>query len=127
LITVEQDRVEIDVCTCCRGVWLDAGELELILRRCGCDEPAWAEAGRLENGAPPPDARPCPVCGKKMQRGAYAPPAEAALDRCPDGDGLWFDRGELKTVLAAQAGAGQAKAVQDFLAGMAGGEGGGDT
>lgn len=27
------DKVEIDVCPCCRGIWLDAGELDLIIAR----------------------------------------------------------------------------------------------
>jgi Zn-finger nucleic acid-binding protein len=27
------DKVEIDVCPCCRGIWLDAGELDLIITR----------------------------------------------------------------------------------------------
>ena len=28
---VRRDGVEIDVCTACRGVWLDRGELEKLL------------------------------------------------------------------------------------------------
>ena len=110
LITVEYDQVEVDVCTSCRGVWLDSGELELILRKCGCEEPAWAVRGRLADGTAPPDARPCPICGKKMLRGQFAPPSDAVLDKCGDGDGLWFDSGELKQVLSAEVGtAGQAE------------------
>lgn len=30
---VERDKVEIDVCPKCKGVWLDAGELELLVGR----------------------------------------------------------------------------------------------
>ena len=130
LITVEHERVEVDVCPACRGVWLDAGELELILGKCGCEEPAWTRRGHQVAGDPPPDARICPVCGKRMLRGAFAPPSGATLDKCPDGDGLWFDEGELKDVLGeSAAGDSQARAVRAFLSGISGGgcnTGGGD-
>ncbi len=31
MITLELAKVEIDYCTGCKGVWLDAGELEMLL------------------------------------------------------------------------------------------------
>jgi len=31
MITLELEEVEIDHCTNCGGIWLDAGELELLL------------------------------------------------------------------------------------------------
>ena len=31
MITLELQEVEIDYCTDCGGIWLDAGELELLL------------------------------------------------------------------------------------------------
>jgi len=31
MITLELDQVEIDHCTECGGIWLDAGELETLL------------------------------------------------------------------------------------------------
>ena len=31
MIVLELDEVEIDYCTDCQGIWLDAGELELLL------------------------------------------------------------------------------------------------
>ena len=37
MITLELEEVEIDYCTDCGGIWLDSGELELLL-----EEPAKA-------------------------------------------------------------------------------------
>ncbi|MCL4278881.1 MAG: zf-TFIIB domain-containing protein, partial [Ignavibacteriaceae bacterium] len=31
MIVLELEQVEVDYCTNCAGVWLDAGELELLL------------------------------------------------------------------------------------------------
>jgi len=31
MVVLELEQVEIDYCTGCEGVWLDAGELELLL------------------------------------------------------------------------------------------------
>jgi Zn-finger nucleic acid-binding protein len=32
LIILELDQIEIDYCTNCMGIWLDEGELELLLQ-----------------------------------------------------------------------------------------------
>ena len=42
LITVERDRIEIDTCPCCRGVWLDRGELDKLLERSYRSQPSEA-------------------------------------------------------------------------------------
>jgi len=100
MITLELAQVEIDYCTDCRGIWLDAGELEMLL---GDAE----QAGQLLNSFTVEKKsaeikRKCPICLKKMAKiivGASQPPV--LIDKCTKGDGLWFDRGELKQVLQA--------------------------
>ncbi|MHC4499091.1 MAG: TFIIB-type zinc ribbon-containing protein [Planctomycetota bacterium] len=99
MITLELADVEIDYCTDCGGIWLDAGELELLL-----GNPEQAE--KLLNSfkidtACPEKPRKCPICRKKMQKitiGLSAPPL--LLDKCRRGDGLWFDKGELQDILS---------------------------
>jgi Zn-finger nucleic acid-binding protein len=97
MITLELADVEVDYCTDCGGIWLDAGELELLL---GDPE----QAGQLLNSfeidskcAEKP--RKCPICLKKMQK-IVVGTAEPILliDKCPKGDGLWFDKGELQDI-----------------------------
>ena len=98
MITLEVRDVEVDYCNDCGGIWLDAGELELLL-----DDPQHAE--KLINSfnidakcAEKP--RKCPICRKKMQKiivGSSAP--TLLIDRCPKGDGLWFDEGELQDIV----------------------------
>lgn len=100
MIVLELQDVEVDYCTACGGIWLDAGELELLL-------------GDLQNTTQlldsfkiDPDCaekrRKCPICLKKMQKIVVSfstPPL--LLDMCPKGDGLWFDKGELQDILNA--------------------------
>jgi Zn-finger nucleic acid-binding protein len=97
MITLELDEVEIDYCTKCEGIWLDAGELELLL-----GEPEKAKA-LLDSFKIDPEStekkRKCPICDKKMQKvivGSSKP--VLLIDKCRSGDGLWFDRGELKNI-----------------------------
>ncbi|MEN6428279.1 MAG: zf-TFIIB domain-containing protein [Phycisphaerales bacterium] len=98
MITLELADVEIDHCIRCGGIWLDAGELELLL-----DAP---ERSRQVLGSFREDKtlqeqlRKCPICGKKMAK-VIAGPSEPPLriDQCRRGHGLWFDRGELKDIL----------------------------
>ncbi len=97
MITLELEDVEIDYCTSCSGIWLDAGELELLL---GEPRKAAELLGSFEPDAKCAEhARKCPICDKKMQKivvGSSMPPL--LIDKCHRGDGLWFDRGELNDI-----------------------------
>jgi Zn-finger nucleic acid-binding protein len=98
MITCELEDVEIDHCPDCGGIWLDAGELELLL-----GDPQHAkqllDSFKIDNACPE-NYRKCPICLKKMQKiiiGLSQP--KLLIDKCPKNDGLWFDRNELKDVL----------------------------
>jgi len=97
MITLELEEVEIDYCTNCSGIWLDAGELELLL-----NEPDKAknllDSFRIDSESSE-KIRKCPICDKKMQKivvGSSKP--VLLIDKCRKGDGLWFDKGELQDI-----------------------------
>ena len=98
MITLELAEVEIDYCTACGGIWLDAGELQLLL-----DNPNQAEIllNSFKVGSTCTEKkRKCPICLKKMKKiivGATQRPL--LIDKCLRGDGLWFDKGELHDIL----------------------------
>jgi Zn-finger nucleic acid-binding protein len=94
MITLELNEVEIDYCTVCSGIWLDAGEIELLL-----GEPVKAkqllDSFKIDLKSRE-KIRKCPICDKKMQKivvGSSEP--VLLIDKCRRGDGLWFDKGEL--------------------------------
>jgi Zn-finger nucleic acid-binding protein len=97
MITLEMELVETDCCSGCGGIWLDGGELELLL---GGGEQA---AGLIRSFQPcggREKHRRCPICDRKMEKiNAGDNEAPIIIDRCPKGHGLWFDRGELAAVL----------------------------
>ena len=100
MVVLELDEVEIDHCLSCGGIWLDAGELELLL------DSEKESAAVLQSFSPsdPSEEKPrrCPICLKVMEKvlcsGSQGP---VRLDRCQSQDGIWFDKGELNDVLAA--------------------------
>ncbi|HDS84441.1 MAG TPA: hypothetical protein ENN97_04515 [Phycisphaerales bacterium] len=97
MIVFELDEVETDYCTECQGIWLDAGELEILL-----DDAE--RTRRLLCSFQPTDTdetlRPCPICRKSMQKVLIGHGEKTVLtDRCTKSHGLWFDRGELIDVL----------------------------
>ena len=75
MITLELAGVEIDHCVDCGGIWLDAGELELLMNES-------AKARRLldsfqEDRSADEKPRKCPICDKKMAKivvGTATPP-----------------------------------------------------
>jgi Zn-finger nucleic acid-binding protein len=98
MITLELADVEIDHCVACGGIWLDAGELELLMD----DSRKAAEllASFQEDASAAEKPRKCPICDKKMAKiivGRAKP--LLLIDKCRRGDGLWFDQGELKGIL----------------------------
>jgi len=97
MITLELADVEIDYCTDCGGIWLDAGELELLL---GQPEKAKQLLDSFKIDSKSAERiRKCPICDKKMQKIIIGPSKPALLiDKCRRGDGLWFDKGELQNI-----------------------------
>ncbi|MDD5509842.1 MAG: zf-TFIIB domain-containing protein [Dehalococcoidales bacterium] len=95
MIVVEHNRIELDYCAACHGVWFDAGELELLLGSLGLDG-----AGRLLGDIPEAaevdtgeEKRRCPFCRRKMKKVDLE--KKVLVDLCPQGEGIWFDGGEV--------------------------------
>jgi Zn-finger nucleic acid-binding protein len=99
MITLELAEVEIDHCVDCGGIWLDGGELDLLIGDKNEAHRAIASLARAQGAGEQP--RKCPLCSKGMEKvvaGSSNPPL--VIDRCVRGEGLWFDRDELRQVLA---------------------------
>lgn len=98
MVTLELADVEIDHCLHCGGIWLDAGELELLM-----NDPLKARKlidSLREEPSAAEKARKCPICDRRMAKVAVSQSGAALLiDKCRRGDGLWFDRGELQDIL----------------------------
>ena len=99
MITLELRDVEIDHCVACGGIWLDEGELELLLDD---EQRAKALLKSFEVDAKCAEAaRPCPICRRKMQKVLVGRDEPALLiDRCARNHGLWFDAGELDEIIS---------------------------
>ena len=97
MIVMELNQVEIDHCLECKGVWLDADELNQLL-----NDPVRVnqvmEAAQVE-GNPTIGKRKCPICRKKMDEIIVESEKKTHIDRCPEGHGLWFDHGEFGEVI----------------------------
>lgn len=88
MIAVERSGIELDSCISCRGLWFDHGELDLLAELTGAD------LSRLDDAAATPSMhrRRCPRCNSQLDQEVIG---LLQIDRCPRGDGFWFDRGEL--------------------------------
>ena len=98
MITFELEDVEVDYCLDCRGIWLDAGELEMLL---GEDETTQQVMNSFNEAADCTEKpRKCPICLKKMQKILVGDgDGTKLIDKCSKGDGLWFDEGELTEIM----------------------------
>ena len=98
MIVVEYDKIELDVCVQCDGVWFDAEELGLLLEtlHLGGDELGHRPVKKTAE-----KARKCPRCRKRMNKVMIGPGEEVMIDRCTKGHGLWFDGGELDGIVKA--------------------------
>ncbi|MHC4527017.1 MAG: TFIIB-type zinc ribbon-containing protein [Planctomycetota bacterium] len=118
MITLELADVEIDYCTDCGGIWLDAGELEMLL---GQPESADKLLDSFQaDRQSTEEKRKCPICRRKMHKivvGAGQP--KLLIDKCRRGDGLWFDKGELQDILTRGQLDAESK-IQKILADMFG-------
>jgi Zn-finger nucleic acid-binding protein len=116
LVAFELEGVEIDRCASCGGTWLDAGEIEQIIRLSN------AEPGPLteildETPAGSVTGRKCPRCGRPLHRVELGGEDALEIDVCARGHGYWFDAGELRQLIARFVG-GEEGAVAGFLGRM---------
>jgi len=101
MIVVERENIELDYCPHCSGVWFDSGELDLLLERLELEDGSLPIAEQLTA----PEAktsekkRRCPICNTRMKKATIGKEPPVLIDACPDGDGLWFDGGEVRTLL----------------------------
>jgi len=98
MIILEYEEVEVDYCVECHGVWLDAGELELLFGGRALAE-GFMTAGSPEKHAPGEAARLCPACDALMEKETTDGCAPVTYDFCKAGHGMWFDKGELLAVV----------------------------
>lgn len=101
MIVVEHEKIELDYCTTCLGVWFDAGELALLLESLDLDVGEFnvSDILTLPEKRIAEKKRRCPVCRKKMRKAAVGHEPEVVIDVCPRGEGIWFDGGEVGQVI----------------------------
>jgi len=98
-------EIEVDLCNSCSGTWLDKGELEAIQATIEKDYHAelgqqkdtvkeGIEAVRQEKRG----AVPCPKCATEMDVRPYGMGSQVIIDVCPQGCGVWLDKGELEAL-----------------------------
>jgi len=122
MIVVEYDNIELDYCNDCHGVWFDSTELELLLNSMSLDSRNLLLNDMLNS----PEAmaqekkRKCPICRRKMKKTTVGEHPGVLVDACPQGNGLWFDGGEIAQLLKhltrkQPAGQGSQQKIISFL------------
>ena len=102
MIVLELNEIEIDYCPDCKGIWLDVGELELLIEDEN-ERKRVLSSFQIEADYPEKKYK-CPICKKKMDKVHVGEHKEVLIDKCPAGHGLWFDKGELKSVIELSSG-----------------------
>ena len=119
MLILEYDSVEIDYCDECSGIWLDEGELQLLLGSSDFDSPVM-NALTEKVKAPTKTERQCPVCSKRMHLvdiplSSDADEITVEIDKCPRNHGLWFDNGELQQIISLSKGEPVAKFLGELF------------
>lgn len=97
MVVLEFNSVEIDYCHECFGVWLDSGELALLLdNQTKYQRLADSFAFQKKVKETP---RKCPICRKKMDKVACGSRQNIVIDKCRGDHGFWFDKRELYDLL----------------------------
>jgi uncharacterized protein len=101
MIAVEYKQIELDFCLNCHGSWFDRDELALLLETANGRDDAFLMRNLLEMPAVRTDERKrkCPICGTKMRKLRIGQQNGVLVDACDQGDGLWFDGGEVEQLV----------------------------
>ena len=97
MVVLELEEIEIDYCTECEGIWLDGGELELLLEEAS-EKEELVSSFNVDDSSSETKIR-CPICLKKMEKIFVGKENKILLDRCRNNHGLWFNKGELYDVV----------------------------
>jgi len=95
LVPTKRDRIEMEICPQCQGMWLTRQELEEL-------EDEVFDLGDDKKGTRAfdsiADTRKCPECSKPMNRFEYRF-YDLEMDFCGEGHGFWLEAGEDRRVL----------------------------
>lgn len=105
MATEEYEEITIEVCPVCQGVWLDKGELEEIVKireerfdqsqidqvNLKCDVTKIPMGGLRKEVV-------CPKCELQMNPVNYSYCSGIIIDKCPNDDGVWLDKGEIEKI-----------------------------
>jgi Zn-finger nucleic acid-binding protein len=97
MLVVEYQKIELDHCGNCQGVWFDAGELELMLGSVGIGETKSILNTLLQSPQVTTNEkkRKCPICRRTMKKVYISSTDHVIIDTCSREDGVWFDGGEV--------------------------------
>jgi Zn-finger nucleic acid-binding protein len=104
LVTKDYEHISISTCNDCSGIWLDPSQLnQIIARREQQFAPAEIQAvlKAAHPGISPSESAKtlaCPICASTMHVDNYDYDSGIIVHVCPEGDGLWFDKGQLQAV-----------------------------
>lgn len=90
--------IPLDQCPRCGGIWCDRWEmLSISAAAVECLDRVDQVALHNPIGAPPDAQLQCPRCRARL-RPFHDPslPKDTCIARCPNCDGMWFNRGELR-------------------------------
>jgi Zn-finger nucleic acid-binding protein len=123
-LIIEYNHIELDYCPVCQGVWFDSGELELLLESAGLGD----HRRYMEEMVSAPEAktsekkRKCPICHSKMKKTYIDEDKKILIDACRVGHGIWFDGGEIQSLVKElekkSPAKGTAKSVLEFVGKM---------
>ncbi len=95
------DGVAIDHCRACGGLWLDHRVFAQLQRNEAANAPLMLRLSALPRPEPTAHDKayiPCPECGSLMNRRNFAGCSGVLVDECR-AHGVWFDAGELATIM----------------------------
>ena len=97
MVVLELAQVEIDNCLSCGGIWLDEGELELLMESAERKDEVLSSFS--ESSGEGEEKRRCPICLKKMKKISVEKEGVLIIDKCRKDHGIWLDKGELCRII----------------------------
>ncbi len=97
-----EGQCEVDVCSSCRGIWVDLTEEKAVLQVkpevFSIDELRRLRSVYEPLGRPDPvKYAPCPVCGELMNRKTWGAHSGVIVDKCLK-HGTWYDADEMEKI-----------------------------